>query len=440
MSINMSSAYGLLPSDGYFKASQDPVITFDPSIDNVNNFRKVYGNSITSSSVLSDFLSGKDGRIAPSYSDINDPSIGNGLLMGQAQSDHVALDNWIPPQTLQVYEIAGWGENTTSGITYKGKQDCFLGNIGCTGYSLDREPIETIDGDKVVVVASANSLNESTGKYFLNLRAYNSDTKSQAQHANIMDVSYVDQFLGNLIKNSTSTVSYITLTKPQETKRLEVSVHSPVSVDVYDNNGNHTGLVANQSTSSDFETIEENIPNSSYEEFGEGKYLSLDPSGKYSFVLKGQDTGTFTLDIDTKIGTTTLAASDYLSVPVSTSTTAKFNLAPNATTTSLSVDFDGDGKTDQTIQPNNKLDPKTSLKALEGVVLGLKMNVIVKALLLLEIKNLENNSSSAKTEKVINFIITTESNISKINKIYKLKDLDKIIGILEKIRLILTNN
>jgi hypothetical protein len=53
-------------------------------------------------------------------------------------------------------------------------------------------------------------------------------------------------------------------------------MHSPVSLHLYDVEGNHTGIIENQGSSSDFVRFEATIPNSYYTEFGEVKYAGAD--------------------------------------------------------------------------------------------------------------------------------------------------------------------
>ena len=76
--------------------------------------------------------------------------------------------------------------------------------------------------------------------------------------------------------------------------RVRLSIHSPVTIDAYDNEGNHTGKVC--PVGSDFCYAEENILNSSYLEFGEGKYINLPEEEFEKVKLQGTDIGTFTYE------------------------------------------------------------------------------------------------------------------------------------------------
>lgn len=57
---------------------------------------------------------------------------------------------------------------------------------------------------------------------------------------------------------------------------IRLSLHSPVKIDLYDTSNKHTGI--STSSTPDFTLFEEQIPNSYYLEFGEGKYLGMSSS------------------------------------------------------------------------------------------------------------------------------------------------------------------
>jgi hypothetical protein len=118
---------------------------------------------------------------------------------------------------------------------------------------------------------------------------------------------------------------------------------------LYDEFGNHTGV----STTSG--RIEENIPDSHYDTFGELKYIIANGSKAQNLRLKGYATGTFSLDIKEVQGENELASTTFASIPVSSSTVVTLSLEANgslSSTTELVVDFDGNGVVDIVLTPH----------------------------------------------------------------------------------------
>lgn len=343
---NMMGAYNLLPQAEYFSKVSTPVIEFDPSVDKIANFRAKYGDEINTFTGLKDFLLGADGR-ADMDDDIDKPAILKTNLFDIAESNHDTLDSWTPPDNIKVIQLAGWGVKTLSGIKYVEKDDCILG-ISCVA-TLDRQPIVSEDGDGTVLSLSATAIN--TDKYYLNL------TTLKQNHTNIFEATSTIEFITDTVLNATGTLpEYISTDKPTSTdKTLELAVHSPVSIDVYDANGNHTGLVNNPSTSSDLEMVEENIPGSRYFDFGEGKYIFLDDNATYTIKLHGLAAGTFTLDANTiSAGGNTTDEAQFTDIPTSPDMTGNVIIGASdtgSTTAILDIDTNGDGTDEFHLQP-----------------------------------------------------------------------------------------
>ena len=76
-----------------------------------------------------------------------------------------------------------------------------------------------------------------------------------------------------------------------ELKGENLKIHSPLAIDITDQNGNHSGPLADGS-------IENSIPGADYEVWGDEKYVFLPTDGNqnYNVNVAGTGTGTFTLD------------------------------------------------------------------------------------------------------------------------------------------------
>ena len=370
---NMMSAYNLLPQAEYFNAVSSPVIVFDSSIDNVKNFRSIYGDTINSFAELKNFLLGADGRVEPANTDTFTPNVLKTNLFNLAQSNHTTLDTWTAPKNIEVIQLAGWGVKTLSGIRYFSENYCSANSPQCMIANLfDREPIVTEDGDDTVVVPSAVAMN--LNKYYVDLKKSNFDNNENMTHANIFEATSTIQFITDFVLNSNNNLpKYITTEKPVSTdKTLELALHSPVSIDIYDTDGNHTGVVNNPNPNSDLQIIEENVLGSRYMEFGEGKYTFLDEGTAYKIKLQGLDVGTFTLETKSIAPSgDILSKSQFIDIPTSPDMKGEVLIATSttgSTTITLNIDVNGDGTNDFVIKPTQNFDPIIYLQILKKTV------------------------------------------------------------------------
>ena len=240
----------------------------------------------------------------------------------------------------------------------------------CTGtYFIDEEPIFTIDGDKTVVTASA--LAGDGEKYFVDLPEHNRQlllTRKNRQHKDILEVQEVNYLISSLIENTNiiSLPNVLSTTTPiYNGNLLRLSVHSPITLDAYDFSGNHTGKICPPNT--DLCYLEENILNSSYLEFGEGKYINL-PEEEFSRVsLVGTGVGSFTFESEKVLADGTSTTSTFVDIPVTTQTQAEVTLNLDRTP-QLKLDVTGDGVTDFTLAPSSTFDPVTYLQIMKATV------------------------------------------------------------------------
>ena len=347
---NMPSGYGLLPSREYInRVSASPVTFVDNLIPSgaTTQMVQAYGSAINSYIEYKDFLFGNEGRFNPAVDQLNLPISASENLFSEAENLHDEIDAWTPPAGLRVVEIAGWGVDTVASFEYY--PICEIpanGGLGCQQYTLDERPRFTVDGDKTVVVPSAHYMDEE--KYWLDLFRYNKTVIFNRKHSTIFEIDPLLDFISDTLQNTSSSYAYLSQIVPAYTgNRLRLSIHSPATLDAYDNNGNHTGKIC--SLDSDLCQIEENIPNSSYLEFGEGKYLNLPEEEFARIVIKGMGTGTFTYESEEVQPDGTTTTTTFQDIPVTPQTTGEVTESENDSLT-LALDQNGDGAVDKTLQ------------------------------------------------------------------------------------------
>jgi parallel beta-helix repeat protein len=367
LSQNMPSAYVLIPSAKYFKYVDNDVITFDNS-DFLKPWRDKYGQKIHSQELLHTFLADQSRPSLAVYDPLSFPSSTNLTLLTNAEILHdTEIDNWVPPTGVELTEIAGWGVETLTTIDYKkGIFAPCLEWKEATCVKKDEIPVlephlkTTIDGDGTVVVPSALWTATSTGvrKYWVDLARYNDEPPQSLfhldhKHADILEVPELRELVNDIfIRNGEIPQNFVyTKTPPNDYAydiRLHFTLHSPLTLNLYDDQGNHTGF----STST--HELEENIPGSSYITFGELKYISVPSSSNLHLVMNGYASGSFTLDIEEWKGDIIIASTTFAAIPSETDTAATITVLANegvAGASSLLVDENGDGKIDITLAP-----------------------------------------------------------------------------------------
>lgn len=368
---NMLGAYGLLPSKEYINhMSASPATFVDTAIPSnvTTQMVQTFGSAISSYDEYKDFLFGEEGRVNPAPNQTNLPINLSQNLFTKAEDLHDNVDGWIPPGNLRVIEVAGWGLETIASFEYYPK--CGPATIGCN-FILDERPRFTSDGDGTVVVPSAHYMNflGNAEKYWVNINKYNDDNIDLfgKEHKNILEIGSLLDFISNKIININQTsYNYLTTTTPIDTEnRLRLSIHSPVTLDAYDADGNHTGKIC--PPNSDFCYVDENIPNSSYLEFGEGKYLNLPEDKAKSIKLQATDVGTFTYVSEKVLPDGTSSSSSFVDIPVTEQTQAEITLG-QAGTPEMKLDVTGDGVMDFTINPNDTFDPVLYLQIMKATI------------------------------------------------------------------------
>ena len=176
-------------------------------------------------------------------------------------------------------------------------------------------------------------------------------------------------------------------------------VHSPVAIDVYDHSGNHTGLSTSTIPDSDIAMIDEQIPNSYYLEFGEGKYVGLDTDDAYAVLLHGTDTGTFSFIAEKVIGGIATTVATYTDIPITPSTTATLLIDENGGAQNLTIDSDSDGDTDATIDEAGDIDPLAYIALFRATVQQMDLKPVVKKLILAGLRLVEKDLQKNKIKQ-----------------------------------------
>ncbi len=337
---NMPSAYNLLPSAKYFESIQTPVVTFASDL---TDWASRYGATTTSEVSLRNFLADTYGRVASDASDTNTPDSLRSNLLTQSEGAHNYLDNWTPPTGLKVIEIAGWGIPTTiSGVRYI--KD---------GGGIKPEAITTIDGDGTVVAPSALYSNGvGVDRYWIDEGLWNKKHSRPGplglKHKDILEITDLIGLIKNTINNqSPSNSQYLSTSTPNNPgTHLVYSLHSPLTLDAYDNIGNHTGI----STSTGL--IEENIPGSYYLKFGDIKYIFTDTDLPIHIFMNGYANGTFTFNIEELQGDSYLSNVTFKDIPTTSSTKVSIDTQTDINSVSpMRVDLNGDSTIDFSIGP-----------------------------------------------------------------------------------------
>jgi hypothetical protein len=298
----------------------------------------------------------------PISDDLLFPISGNEVLLSNSETLHdTMLDDWTPPVGVMLTEIAGWGEMTLRTIEYYQGRKTSCSTPGdlhtCTDVpALEYRVKEIMDGDGTVVVPSALWTPTSAGvaKYWVDLLSYGESgffsSTIDRKHADILEIPELRTFIQNIItKSNVPLPEFISSTTPindNPETRLRFTLHSPLSLHLYDNLGNHTGI----SSTTGF--LEENILGSRYKTYGELKYIEAPASTTLHLVMNGYATGSFTLDIEKNLGDTVVASTTFAAVPSSTTTVATITVPQGgdiASASPLVVDVDGNGTTDITL-------------------------------------------------------------------------------------------
>jgi pimeloyl-ACP methyl ester carboxylesterase len=372
---NMPGAYGLLPSKTYLERSADPLVTFTSTHTRYQAFRDAYGEGIGDAGEFARFLTAADDKRAkPAASNVDAENVLRKNLIDAAEVMHDRIDQWIPPESVNVVEIGGWGLDTISGVelTEKKRTHCD-GNattpipvcVGVEDYEPIYDPKFTVDGDKVVTTPSSlMMLNASNVKrYWVDLYAYNKTVAKSKSHKDILEADPVELLISNIIvrNNSALLPDYIKTSRPDDYEkakpRIRMALYSPLDIHLYDSLGNHTGTKTITVDGHEQTVFEENIPNSYYYQFGDRKYVGFGGGNSVRVEMDGYALGSYTLKLSevkpTATGEETIAHTTFADLPTTADTAVTFAIPSVglSSMSSLTADTDGDGSSDYVIAP-----------------------------------------------------------------------------------------
>jgi pimeloyl-ACP methyl ester carboxylesterase len=339
---NSPMGYHLLPSQRYFDDvfDQEHAVVRFKAVSTYAEERAEYGNVINTWEELRAFSLAEDnGRVKPEAVVFSKPNVLNDFLLTYAKRTHDSIDAWVPPADVTLYQIGGWGKTTVSGIEFY--ELCVLSVC-----KKEYRPMFVEDGDGVVPIPSALMLSTTTDnikRFWVNLDLYGFGPIGNKNHGNILSVTDMQIFLQNILLNDSSLPENILTSQPAASitaKQLRFMLHSPLTLNLYDSSGNHTGPTENESS-------EETIPGSEYGQFGEVQYIIVPAGPEYRVEMNGVASGTFSLDIQEVSDGSVVASTTLASVPTQAGTIATMTIGDSLEAVSnLSVDLDGNGSAD----------------------------------------------------------------------------------------------
>ncbi|KKQ02894.1 MAG: hypothetical protein US12_C0024G0002 [Parcubacteria group bacterium GW2011_GWA2_36_24] len=323
ISANFPVAYDLSPSEQYFNTKG----SYAKIIDQYNFSNKIRNLDFEESNI---FL-------------IDDHKL-NAQALVNAHKLHTAdFDNYdMRTAGIDLYAVDG----CKAGTIGKFVEARYHGILGGENYIISNFKIEETPGDGTVPLESSTNLPiDQANKYYA----------LKGKHGDMLSQDGARQQIVNIISNSAlSTQDIITqdISKCKLNGRA-ISVFSPLSIDVLDQDGNHLGLA------SDGVSIENNIPNADFQIIDDHKfvYLPTDEGQTYTISVAGAGTGTFTITDATIEENNVTQTQVFSNISVTPSLLGHINISA---TTTLTLDIDGNGTIDQTLTLNSVLNATQS--------------------------------------------------------------------------------
>jgi pimeloyl-ACP methyl ester carboxylesterase len=364
---NMPFVYHLLPSFSYLNDGES-IVDFSGNA-TLGSWNQRYQNKIDTYSELRDYVLGEDGRARPAYRELDKPATLLSGLFDAADRLHRGIDDMEYPDTMNVYEIAGWGIYTPAGLRYERDLACVESifvttsstygqpNVPeCKAYQekLKIKDVLSINGDGTVMQKSAHGgvVNERIKRLWVDLNKYSEEKLINRIHRDILEVNELREYILSIVQALNYSGEYIVdeqaaLSAPGEMVRYEV--HSPLDIHIYDTNDNHFGKT--DSTNAVENAVEKGIRGVQYREVGDSKVVLVPAQMPHRVELRAYASGSFTFDVERILGDSILASTTFSGIPVSTTTRAKFEFpsSMDILQTKLDIDFDGDKINDVSI-------------------------------------------------------------------------------------------
>lgn len=347
---NAPVAYHLLPSKVYIEdatARGNPVIKFSSASSYPKEF-EAYGETIDNWEELRDFiLANEGGRTKPNETDLKTAEIGNASLMSYARDVHEEFDTWETPIEVETYQIAGTNLETVSGVELYQEFIPFFEPFNTY------RPTFVTNGDTVVPHQSALLMHPWSGaahisNLWIDLKRYELTHKKSYRHENLFEMPELISVITNLLDGTEDPLPEFfgdSEPLPYQEKKLYFFLHSPLTLNLQDAQGNILGLNKDG-------VAYEDIPGSSYGLFGEVQFAIVPADAKYTLALDAYETGDFTLEIFESENGAVTASTTFATIPVTPSTNVTMQINGGIENLSnLVVDSNGDGISDLIYTP-----------------------------------------------------------------------------------------
>ncbi len=283
---NAPMAYHLLPSQAYFDAIQEDTDHPVGKFTGLNAYGlefSAYGENIDTWNEMRAYLLAEErGREKPKQNAVNDANILNPTLLDYAKHTHDSLDFWTPPEGVKVYQIAGWGLETVSGVE-------FIESPNAKAHLKFRplyRPMFVDDGDTVVPIPSALLMPESeqVQRWWFNFDKFYESNKIKRDHKDFLEITYVQEFIYSILAEEKYNSTFLLTQQPSPNTEdivntLRFHLHSSAP------------LIATSVDGETFSVSEGNeIEGAQYGELGGMKYLIVPDTGIYTFTIKHPET------------------------------------------------------------------------------------------------------------------------------------------------------
>lgn len=413
----MPDIYALMPSKSYFANSEKSVLEFDDSLSSLRGYwASLSGQVINSYAGMTAFASDTL-RSRPAYSDVISPEVLPAGFISSADSLHSSIDNYIFPSNIKVTQIVGDDYNTMYGIKY-------FADGGIQKTKMQSSNI----GDGTVVRSSAgNTL--GVPSYFVDLGAMNNANGTNLAHADITGTDPVKTLVADVVKDTVinpSVIPYVATTGVDAigSKRLAIAMHSPANILVTDSTGRRTGRIDMLVDGAVVPVSLAEIPNSSYNEIGEEKYVSVPADGTNQILrtdIDGTGKGKFTLSLEYYTDDVVTRNISYNDIAVTESLLGQVRVNTSSVEAPLDmqIDANGDGSYEKTQKATiNKKLIKEAIKDAKKLIKEIKK---------------EDTKDNISADDAIKLLQKLSNEISTNSGIWSGVDQKKKDGLLNKI-------
>ena len=384
ISQNMPAVYELLPSQKYISDAGGYVINQE----NENN-PVTLNYAQTKSKML------VDGR--------------NPWMFPFAENLHDDIDN-LDLSGVEVSNFIGCGGKTVGEITFKRK----LSWVGSTFQMADDFDLKYVNGDSTVPEISAGAV-DSGDKYFV----------KGISHGTLPSADGVKEAVVAILKGEEVAPHENILSSDANCNisGKNVSVHSPVELHIYDEEGNHTGPKDNGD-------VENQIPGVEYDVIGGEKFAFLPDGENYRIVTKATNTGGYDLVVKSQNSNDDVTATDeWKLIPLETmEAEGEIMLGEDYPREEYEVKMDnnGDGVFDEIVEPTPPAGPLYYLDVLKSFIKSLDLKPKVEKALLEKTDKLEKKLKKKKDpkfmdkiEKIIDKVKDNKGKFKKFSQIEK---------------------